>query len=162
MSPVPTHEMVPFKRNRFVARFPRLYRYSPAHFWLCEDPDDAGLWRVGLTHFATRMLGEIVEFDVETKAGAKVEPGTVIGWAEGMKAVTDLFCVLTGEMVGGNEEALGDPELVCKDPYDRGWLYAVRGTPDGDTLDVETYLQQLGEKIDAMEEQPWKSPEMAQ
>ncbi|MEO1086215.1 MAG: hypothetical protein AAFY88_18400, partial [Acidobacteriota bacterium] len=59
-------------------------------------------------------------------------------------------------------DARDDPELVCKDPYDRGWLYAVRGAPDNDTLGVEAYLEMLGEKIDAMEEQPWKSPEMAQ
>ncbi|MEM1177029.1 MAG: glycine cleavage system protein H [Acidobacteriota bacterium] len=161
MSPVPSHEMVRFKRNRFVARFPKLYRYSAAHFWLCEDPDDPGLWRVGLTHFATRMLGEIVEFDVETKPGGAVEPGAVIGWAEGMKAVTDLYCVLSGDMAEVNAEALNDPELVCKDPYDRGWLYAVRGRPEKDTLEVGAYLEMLGEKIDAMEDQPWKSPEMA-
>ncbi|MEM8961795.1 MAG: glycine cleavage system protein H [Acidobacteriota bacterium] len=150
-------EMVHFRRSRFVARFPRLYRYSPAHFWLCEDPDDAGLWRIGLTHFATRMLGEIVEFDIETKTGETVGPGDVIGWAEGMKAVTDLFCVVSGELAGPNPNALADAEVVCKDPYGDGWLYAVRGNPDDDTVDVESYLRMLGETIDAMEDQPWKT-----
>lgn len=170
MSSIRTRDMVRFQRSRFVARFPRLYRYSPAHFWLDEmsdegpggEDDTPSVWRVGLTHFATRMLGEIVEFDVETAAGESVELGQVIGWAEGMKAVTDLYSVLGGELVGTNETALGDPELVCKDPYGEGWLYAVRGTPDENTLDVEAYLQQLGETIDAMEAQPWKAPEMAQ
>ncbi len=155
MSPTATGELIRFKRNRFVARFPRLYRYSLAHFWLAEE--EPGEWRVGLTHFATRMLGEIVEFDVETPVGNRVETGTVIGWIEGMKAVTDLFCVASGELLGLNPLALEDIEKVCKDPYGEGWLYAVRGEPDPDTVDVEAYLAQLGETIDAMEDQPWRS-----
>lgn len=156
MSPKPKEQdLVRFKRSRFVARFPRQYRYSLAHFWLAEE--EPGEWRVGLTHFATRMLGEIVEFDVEKPAGETVETGTVIGWIEGMKAVTDLFCVATGELLGMNPEALDDVEKVCKDPYGSGWLYAVRGEPDPETVDVESYLEKLGETIDAMEEQPWRS-----
>ena len=59
-------EYVRYRRHRFVAKFPRRYIYSPAHFWLVEDQ---GMWHVGLTHFAVRMLGEIVEFDVELQAG---------------------------------------------------------------------------------------------
>ena len=155
MSPTEPGELIRFKRNRFVARFPRLYRYSLAHFWLAEE--EPGEWRVGLTHFATRMLGEIVEFDVESPVGSTVETGTVIGWIEGMKAVTDLFCVASGELLGLNPLALEDIEKVCKDPYGEGWLYAVRGEPDPDTVGVEAYLEQLGETIDAMEEQPWRS-----
>ncbi|MCG8457510.1 MAG: glycine cleavage system protein H [Holophagales bacterium] len=151
---------VRFRRARFVAKFPRAYRYSPAHFWLCEDDGEPGLWRVGLTHFATRMLGEIVEFDIEAAPGTALGPGKVIGWVEGMKAVTDLFCVAEGTLLGANPGALGDPERVCVDPYGGGWLYALRGRPDAHCLDVEAYLELLGETIDAMEEQPWKSPEM--
>ena len=152
-------EDVRFRRNRFVARFPSGYRYSPAHYWLAED--DPGLWRIGLTHFATRMLGEIVELDVETAPGTRVEEGQVIGWIEGMKAVTDLFCVATGELVGANPTSFEDVELVCKDPYGDGWLYAVRGEPDPQCTDVETYLERLGETLDTMEKEPWRTPGMA-
>lgn len=155
----PREEDVRFKRSRFVARFPRGYRYSSAHYWLAEDGQ--GLWRIGLTHFATRMLGEIVEFDVETAPGAAVKEGEVIGWIEGMKAITDLFCVATGELLGMNPTALEDAELVCKDPYGDGWLYAVRGIPDPQCTDVETYLKRLGETLDTMEAQPWRTPGMA-
>jgi len=156
----PAHgDDVRFKRNRFVARFPRGYRYSPAHYWLAED--GPGLWRIGLTHFATRMLGEIVEFDVETTSGTAVQEGQVIGWIEGMKAITDLFCVATGELLGTNPSTLEDPELVCKDPYGDGWLYAVRGTPDPQCTDVETYLERLGETLDSMENEPWRTPGLA-
>ncbi|MEM6793772.1 MAG: glycine cleavage system protein H [Acidobacteriota bacterium] len=153
-----TRDYVRFRRSRFVARFPRGYRYSPAHFWLAQDEDE--IWRIGLTHFATRMLGDIVEFDVELQRGDPVDNGQVIGWIEGMKAVTDLFCVAAGEFVGLNPDALQNAERICKDPYGAGWLYAVRGEPDEKTLDVETYLTQLGETIDEMEKEPWRTAEM--
>ena len=126
---------VRFKRSRFVARFPRDYRYSPAHFWLCPEGEGEGgaqRWRIGLTSFATRMLGEIVEFDFEAKPGKAVSPGDVVGWVEGFKATADLFCVASGTFVGGNPTALDDPELVCKDPYGEGWLYHLDGEPDAE------------------------------
>ena len=149
---------VRFKRSRFVARFPRDYRYSPAHFWLAEE--SPGRWRIGLTGFATRMLGEIVELDFETEVGAEVDPGTVVGWIEGFKAAADLFCVAQGTFAGGNPKALDDPELVCKDPYGDGWLYAVEGEPEEQALDVDGYLEMLGETIDQMEERPWQGGEL--
>lgn len=155
MPKLASQDLIRFKRNRFVARFPRQYRYSLAHFWLAEE--EPGEWRIGLTHFATRMLGEIVEFDVEKPVGSDLETGSVIGWIEGMKAVTDLFSVASGEYLGLNPAALDDVEKVCKDPYGSGWLYAVRGEPDPESVDVESYLGKLGETIDAMEEQPWRS-----
>jgi glycine cleavage system H protein len=148
---------VRFKRHRFVARFPGEYLYSPAHYWLAED--EPGLWRVGLTHFATRMLGEIVEFDVELPPGDAVENGQVIGWVEGMKAVSDLFCVATGTFRGMNPIALEEVEKVCQDPYGDGWLYAVEGRPDPGCTGVEIYLERLGETLDTMQEEPWRTPQ---
>ncbi len=152
-----------FKRSRFMARFPREYLYSPAHFWLCREPS-AGTterWRIGLTGFATRMLGELVELDFEVAAGADVSVGQVVGWVEGFKATADLFSVASGVFGGGNPQALSNAELVCNDPYGDGWLYAVEGSPDPQALDVEGYAEMLGETIDKMEEKPWQSPEMA-
>lgn len=151
-------DTVKFKRSRFVAHFPKNYLYSPSHFWLHEV--ESGLWRVGLTTFATRMLGEIVEFDVETAAESKVDVGQVIGWIEGFKATSDLFCVVRGELVGANEAALNDVESVCNRPFTDGWLYSVRGTPDPQATDIESYLEMLGETIDTMEEKPWQGQEM--
>jgi glycine cleavage system H protein len=150
---------VRFQRSRFVARFPREYLYSPAHFWLC--PEESGRWRIGFTSFATRMLGEIVEFDFEVAPGAVVAVGQVIGWAEGFKATTDLFSVATGSFAGANPTARGDAARVCADPYGLGWLYAVDGEPDPQATDVQTYLDQLGETIDRMAERPWQPPELA-
>lgn len=157
MAKIPA-DSVTFKRNRFLARFPKGYLYSPAHFWLRES--EPGLWQIGMTSFATRMLGELVELDFETVPGQAVAVGEVVGWVEGFKATADLFSVAGGIFAGGNPAVLDNAELVCADPYGEGWLYRVKGIPDSQTTDVEGYLALLGETIDAMEEKPWQTPEM--
>jgi len=151
-------ETVKFKRHRFLARFPKNTLYSPAHFWLAEF--EPGRWRIGLTAFAVRMLGEIVEFDFEVSSDAPVEVGQVVGWLEGFKATADLFCVAEGSFGGGNPIALDNTDLVCADPYGNGWLYWVEGTPDPQAVTIDGYLELLGETIDKMEEKPWQQPEI--
>jgi len=151
-------ETIRFQRSRFIARLPKGYLYSPAHLWLAEETP--GVWRIGLTSFATRMLGEIVEMDFEVTPGSPVKTGEVVGWLEGFKATTDLFCVADGQFQSGNPSVLNSAEEICSDPYGEGWLYAVEGTPDPQSLPVEDYLELLGETIDQMEEKPWQTPEM--
>ncbi|MCH7839058.1 MAG: hypothetical protein IID38_02325 [Planctomycetes bacterium] len=63
---------------------------------------DAQCWHVGLTKFVTRMLGEPVELDFEVEPSAEMNVGQVIGWLEGFKAVTDVYCVLPGQFEGVN------------------------------------------------------------
>ena len=67
-----------------------------------QEHDD--VWRVGFTKFATRVLGEPVEFDFEVKLEDELSVGQVIGWIEGFKAVTDLFCPMEGRYCGSNPE----------------------------------------------------------
>lgn len=154
----PALPTVKFQRNRFLARFPKDYLYSPAHFWLHET--EPGRWRIGLTTFATRMLGEIVELDFEVPAGESVGVGQVVGWVEGFKATADVFCVAKGRFGGGNPAALDDTEVVCADPYREGWLYWVEGSPDPQATSIDGYLEMLGETIDGMEDKPWQQPEI--
>ena len=92
--PPDSDDTVRFKRNHFSTRLPRGCLYCLSHSWLREHA--GGRWRVGLTGFATRMLGEIVEFDFEVSAGGKVEVADVIGWIEGFKAVSDVYCAASG------------------------------------------------------------------
>lgn len=143
---------VRYKRNRFAARLPAGYRYTRSHAWLCEVAP--GEWRVGLTSFATRMLGEIVELGFDVAPGAAVKVADVVGFIEGFKAVSDLFCVAEGTFVGGNEGARSDPAIVWAKPHEDGWLYAVRGTPDPDAVDVGGYTAFLDETIDRMMKGP--------
>jgi glycine cleavage system H protein len=137
-----------FRQARFTARLPNQYLYSPAHYWLEEI--EPGLWRVGLTRFATRMLGDFVELSLTLTAGEKVAVGETIGWIEGFKAVTDLYCSVQGEFAAVNAEIARQPHLVDVDPHDKGWLYQVRGTPADNVLDVAGYVAVLNATIEKM------------
>jgi glycine cleavage system H protein len=137
-----------YKRARFVTRLPIDRLYSPSHFWIVEH--NAGVWRVGFTRFATRMLGEIVEHEFQVETGAPVASGQIIGWIEGFKAISDIYCIAEGKFAGGNPVLTEKIELLGKEPYDAGWLYAIEGKPDSRCTDVHGYVGFLDATIDKM------------
>ncbi len=122
--------------------------YTPSHFWLQQQ--DPGIWRVGLTKFASRMLGDIVEIAFEVTDGQRVEIGDSIGWFEGFKARSDLFSVVEGAFLGSNPLLVDRIAVVDDDRYRRGWLYEVRGAPEPDAMDMHRYAALLDETIDRM------------
>jgi glycine cleavage system H protein len=136
-----------YKRSRFVTHLPLKYLYSASHYWLSEQN---GTWRVGLTKFATRMLGEVVDFGFEAQAGSDVLPGKAIGWIEGFKAISDLLCVVDGKFIRSNPELSQNPEVVDRDCYGQGWLYEANGRPDPGCLDVQGYKDLLDRTIDKL------------
>jgi glycine cleavage system H protein len=144
-------EFVRFKHARFSARLPAAFRYSLSHYWMAEVGDEPGLWRVGFTKFATRMLGELVEARYEVKAGDPVASGRNIGYVEGFKAASDLYCVMDGVFAGGNPLLEADACLVKSSPYEDGWLYAVRGEPESTSVDVHGYVAHLETLIEKMQ-----------
>jgi glycine cleavage system H protein len=135
-----------YKRSHFATQLPVDYLYTPSHAWLARQAD--GTWRVGLTRFATRMLGHLVDHGFETPAGTAVQHGQIVGWIEGFKAISDLYCVVAGEFLGGNAELKQKLSLVDKDCYDAGWLYTARGEPDPKCMDVQAYRALLDTTID--------------
>jgi glycine cleavage system H protein len=135
-----------YKRSRFTTQLPLDYLYSPSHYWIHRRDD--GSWRVGLTKFAARMLGEMVDHGFELDANAPVKPGLVIGWVEGFKAIADVFCIADGVFIGPNALLKEKITLINKSPYDEGWLYAVRGAPDSRCVDVQGYRAILDRTID--------------
>ena len=147
-------KVLEYKRARFVTQLPVEYFYTPAHYWLGQF---AGIWRIGLTKFATRMLGESVDFGIEAKPGAHLVAGQVVGWIEGFKAVSDLFSIVEGDFAGGNPALEHDLTLVNRDPYGAGWLYAVRGNPDPTCVPAEAYTRILDETIDKLLEQGYST-----
>jgi glycine cleavage system H protein len=144
----PRPKTLPYKRSHFATQLPVDYLYSPSHAWLARQAD--GGLRVGLTKFATRMLGEMVDHGFEVAAGAAVQPGQILGWIEGFKAISDLFCVAAGEFAGGNDALKQKITLVNKDPYGAGWLYAVKGEPDAKCMDVYAYRDLLDKTIERL------------
>jgi glycine cleavage system H protein len=137
-----------YKRARFVTHLPVDRLYSPSHFWIANQAE--GLWRIGFTRFATRMLGEIVEHEFQVETGAPVASGQIIGWIEGFKAISDIYCVAEGKFAGGNPVLTEKIELLGKEPYGAGWLYAIEGKPDSRCTDVHGYVGLLDATIDKM------------
>ena len=111
---------------------------------------ETGVWRVGLTKFASRMLGDVVEIGFDVAPGAATAVGDSIGWFEGFKARTDLFSVAGGVFLGGNPVIADRIGLVDDDRYRRGWLYEIRGAPEPQAMDLHAYAGLLDDTIDGM------------
>lgn len=141
-------EVLVYRRSRFRTRLPRNRAYTRAHYWLRET--GRGVWRAGFTKFATRMLGDIVEYEFETEQGAEVALGRRIGWIEGFKAVSEIYAVAEGRFHGGNPRLREDITLLESDPYEEGWLYEIGGRPEADRLDADNYALALDAIIDKM------------
>jgi glycine cleavage system H protein len=146
MSPSDENKTLHYKRSHFSTRLPVDFLYSPSHYWIARQEED--LWRVGLTKFATRMLGDMVDHGFESELDAPVAAGEIIGWLEGFKAIADIFCIAEGTFAGANPALKEDIERVGKEPYAGGWLYAVRGRPDAKCIDVYAYRDILDRTID--------------
>src|SRR5437588_88552 len=113
--PIDPQKTVYYKRARFTTRLPLAHRFVPSHYWLSEE--SPGVWRVGLTKFATRMLGDLVECRFDRGPGDKVEAGDAIGTIEGFKAVSEIYCVAAGVFADVNAQLSADPSLLDLDPY---------------------------------------------
>jgi len=137
-----------YKRSHFVTHFPVDFAYTASHAWVVEL--EAGFWQVGLTKFATRMLGELVDHGFDAPPGSRVKTGQIIGWIEGFKAISDLFCIGEGEFIASNPALQTRVNLVTDDPYGQGWLYQFKGQPDKRCVDVQAYSAILDETIDRM------------
>ena len=137
-----------YKNSHFATQLPVEYLYTRAHCWAAEETN--GVWRIGFTKFATRMLGEIVDHKFDVTPATAVALGQTLGWIEGFKAISDLFCIAEGEFVEGNPALKENIEVVNQSPYNDGWLYKVRGKVDPAAGNVHTYVSFLDATIQKM------------
>lgn len=96
-------------------------KYSSEHEWVKVEDGDANRALAGITEYAQDQLGDIVYLDLP-KTGAKVKYLEKMGEVESVKAVSDLFSPVSGDVVEVNERLLDHPELVNEDPFNEGWL----------------------------------------
>lgn len=136
-----------YKNAQFRARLPAGRLYTASHYWL-EPTETPATWRIGMTRFATRMLGEMVEMDFEIKENEGIQTGQIVGWMEGFKATTDLYSVIDGMFCGANPEVEADPGYVHGDSHGRGWLYLAEGQPEAGAMNVKGYAQVLDAAIE--------------
>jgi glycine cleavage system H protein len=97
-------------------------RYTKDHEWVRIDGDDA---TIGITAYAAEQLGDIVFVELP-ESGRSLEQFATFGVVESVKAVSDLFAPLSGEVTETNGELGPKPELVNSDPYGGGWMIRVR------------------------------------
>jgi glycine cleavage system H protein len=105
-----------------MSKVPADLRYTKEHEWAKIDGDRA---RIGITAFAQEQLGDVVFVELP-KVGAKVSSMKTFGVVESVKAVSDLFAPLTGEVVEVNAELPKKPEVVNSDPYGAGWMIVIK------------------------------------
>ncbi|MDQ3647840.1 MAG: glycine cleavage system protein GcvH [Actinomycetota bacterium] len=122
--------------------YPDDLKYHPEHDWARIDGDESVF---GITWYAQDSLGEVVFFD-PPEVGAQVSKDSAYAEVESVKAVSDVFAPLSGEIIEVNE-ALGEsPEKVNSDPYGEGWMVKVRlsdASEVDDLLDVDAYKSLL-------------------
>ena len=108
-------------------------RYTKDHEWVRVEGDTA---TIGVTDFASQQLGDVVFVDLPA-VGRTVDQFATFGVVESVKAVSDLYAPLSGEVVEVNADLAGKPELVNSDPFGAGWMIRVRV---GDSAQVEGLL----------------------
>jgi glycine cleavage system H protein len=112
--------------------------YSKEHEWVKVDGDTA---TIGITDYAQNSLGDIVYVELP-KVGATVAQFSSVGVVESVKAVSDLFTPIAGEVVEINPELENDPALVNREPYAGGWMFKLKltdGTQTSGLLSPDDY-----------------------
>lgn len=108
-------------------------RYTKDHEWVRVDGDTA---TIGVTDFAAQQLGDVVFVDLPA-VGRTIDQFATFGVVESVKAVSDLYAPVSGEVVEVNADLAGKPELVNSDPFGAGWMIRLRV---GDSTQVEGLL----------------------
>ncbi|HTR20104.1 MAG TPA: glycine cleavage system protein GcvH [Gemmatimonadales bacterium] len=127
-----------------MANIPKDLRYTPEHEYL-KPTAQAGVVQIGITDYAQGELGDVVYVDLP-KPGAKFGKMQVFGTIEAVKAVSELFCPVAGEVVAPNAALEQDPALVNRDPYGEGWMIKLKMDKPADAaglLDAAAYQKQL-------------------
>ena len=123
--------------------YPTNFRYTKEHEWVRVERDTAV---VGITDHAQKELGDIVYVDLP-KVGARVEQGKTLGSVESVKAVSDIFAPVSGEVTEVNEMLSTTPEKLNEDPHGSAWLVKIKlSAPDEVTrlLSAEDYQKHIG------------------
>jgi glycine cleavage system H protein len=125
---------------------PEHLHYSEEHEYVKPGDDDA-TFLVGITDYAQGELGDVVYVDLP-EVGAKFSQMDVFGTIEAVKAVSELFSPVAGEIVEINQAIEDDPALVNRDPYGEGWMIKIRMDNPGEVsrlLSAADYKQHIGE-----------------
>jgi glycine cleavage system H protein len=121
---------------------PEELQYTRSHEWVRTEDETATL---GITDYAQEELGDIVYVELPEE-GATFDAGDSFGTVESVKAVSDLYTPVGGEVVEVNEALNDSPEKINEDPYGDGWIVKLRVSDEGDLLSASDYEQLLEEE----------------
>ncbi|MGL4861066.1 MAG: glycine cleavage system protein GcvH [Enterobacteriaceae bacterium] len=129
-----------------MSNLPTELRYSSSHEWVRAEGN--GEYSIGITDHAQQLLGDMVFVDLPD-VGDIVTCGDECAVVESVKAASDIYAPLSGEIIEINEALEATPELVNSDPYDEGWLFRIRATDETEfkeLLDAADYQAAIEEE----------------
>jgi glycine cleavage system H protein len=129
-----------------MSNIPAELRYASTHEWVRAEGD--GIFTVGISDHAQDLLGDMVFVELP-EVGAAVGAGDDVAVAESVKAASDVYAPITGEIVEVNEALENSPELVNTDPYGDGWMFKIKAEDpeEVDSLfDAEGYENSIDEE----------------
>lgn len=129
---------------------PETLLYAQTHEWVSVEADDTGakIATVGLSAFAVEALTDLVFMELPT-VGSQVTAGETFGEVESVKAVSDLYCPLTGEVTEVNTPLPDSLETLSDDPYGAGWIAKIRIADESglaNLMDATAYAKQCAEE----------------
>ncbi|WP_058911972.1 glycine cleavage system protein GcvH [Entomohabitans teleogrylli] len=122
-----------------MSNVPNELKYSKEHEWLRKEAD--GTYTVGITEHAQQLLGDMVFVDLP-EVGATVSAGDDCAVAESVKAASDIYAPIGGEVIAVNDELNDSPELVNSEPYGAGWIMRIKASDESELdglLDATAY-----------------------
>ena len=121
-----------------MSSYPADLRYTRSHEWLRTLPD--GTIEIGITDHAQQALGDLVFVEVP-EAGRRLAAGDACAVVESVKAASDVYSPIAGEVTSGNPKLATEPELINRDPYGEGWIMRLKpaGGAASETLDAKAY-----------------------
>lgn len=128
-----------------MSTVPDELKFTPSHEWVLIEDDIA---TVGITDFAQTLLGELVYVELPD-VGDVIDQGEDCAVVESVKAASDVYCPVSGEILEVNEALADEPELVNDDPYGNGWLFKIQVDDLGqleELLTPEEYQKQVAEE----------------
>ena len=121
---------------------PEDLQYTKSHEWVRTEDDTA---TIGITDHAQEELGDVVFVELP-EVGATLDAGDTFGTVESVKAVSDLYTPVGGEVVEVNSALEDAPEHINEDPYGEGWIVKLRTTDEADLLSPEEYEKVVAEE----------------
>ena len=128
-----------------MSDIPSDLRYAESHEWVSQEEE--GVVKVGVSDHAQEQLGDLVFVELPEE-GATFGRGDACSVVESVKAASDIYCPVSGEVVVVNEALADTPEIVNNDPYGDGWLFSVKLDDPSeleDLMDAEAYKEHLDE-----------------